>query len=392
MGLDRRAVFALVLVACSRRSAPAPGVPAASPVGVDEVEAAAPSEARTIALPPAVVGDYPAPEVDMAPGELPSRAFPAGTVYVARSEGDGLHVTEWDLAGRAARRSAKLPLADSYARVRLLRSGAALHAVAWVFEGDLAYVRLTDDLRVVSSQRLGTVSATGPMGLASDGPFTIVLADGIPGAPDPTGTAARGAYAASFDEAGHLVAARMLRRDADSGPSVGLKDSAAVVEGRAFVLLRSASASALELLRVDRHLDVERRTTVRAPEVYAGGARAPALDTLGVTLSSRGDRLFVDAPGAPAAVELSLRGTETRPGPGRPRASVCSGRSTEGRSVDHDVWLGAEHVTLSYGAREGNAVDLTLRWTDANSDDASLASCPGAIDQGRDATSSGGDR
>jgi hypothetical protein len=387
VGLDRRAVFALVLVACSRRSAPAPGVPAASPV-----DAGAPSDARMIALPPAVVGDYPPPEVDMAPGELPSQAFPAGTVYVARSEDDGLHVTEWDLARRAPRRSAKLPLSDPYARVRLLRSDAALHAVAWVFEGDLVYVRLTDDLRVVSSQRLGTVSATGPMGLASDGPFTIVLANGIPGAPDPAGTAARGTYAASFDEAGHLVAARMLRRDADSGPSAGLRDSAVVAEGRAFVLFRSAPASALELLRVDRHLNVEQRTTVRAPEGYAGGARAPALDTVGVALSSRGDRLFVDTPGAPAAVELSLRGAETRPVPGSPRASDCSDRSTEGRSVDHDVWLGAEHVTLSYSAREGNAVDLTIRWTDASGDDASLASCPGAIDRERDATSSGGDR
>jgi hypothetical protein len=392
VGLDRRAVFALVLVACSRRSAPAPGVPAAPPVGVGELDAPAPGAARAIALPPVVVGDYPPPEVDMAPGELPSQAFPAGTVYVARSEDDGLQVTEWDLAGRARRRGAKLPLPDRYARVRLLRSGAALHAVAWVFEGDLAYVRLTDDLRVVSSQRLGTVSATGPMGLASDGPFTILLADGIPGAPDPAGIAARGTYAASFDEAGRLVAARVLRNDADNGPSAGLKDSAVVAEGRAFVLLRNASASALELLRVDRHLSVEQRTTVRAPEVYAGGARVPAFDTIGVTLSSRGDRLFVDAPGAPAAVELSLRGTETRPGPGSLRASVCSGRSTEGRSVDHDVWLGAEHVTLSYGAREGNAVDLTLRWTDASGDDASLASCPDAIDQERDATSSGGDR
>src|ERR1019366_6815883 len=173
--LDRRALVALALAACSRplaADASASAVHVASGAGSVEAglsgapHAAAPADdERAVTLSPVVLGDYPPPEMDLAPGELPSPAFPAGTVYVGRDHGAALPVTEWTLAPRAPRREVKLPLPDRGVHVRLLRAGEALHAVAWSFEGDAAYVRLTADLRVLSTRRLGTVSATGPMAL-----------------------------------------------------------------------------------------------------------------------------------------------------------------------------------------------------------------------------------
>lgn len=400
MALDhRRALVALALAACSRPLAAgpsasvdhvAPGAGAVEAGLSGAPDAAAPADGeRAIALSPGILGDYPPPEMDMAPGELPSPAFPAGTVYVGRDHGAGLRVTEWNLATRVPRREVTLPLADGVVHVRLLRSGDALHAVAWSFEGDAAYARLTADLRVLSTHRLGTVSATGPMALASDGALTIVVAAGEADQAPPAGPPAAGVYAATFDGAGRLVATRRLQGEVAGASPVGLRDSAVVIGGRAFVVLRSPAASALELFRLDTQLNVERRTTVRAPEVYAGGVRAPALDTVGVALSPGDHGLRLRAPGAGSSVEVSFEGEEIRRVPETPQAAPCS---TASRAIGHDVRVGASHVTLSYGVQSGRTVPVSIRWSDASGDAAPGPGCPGTGEANRDATSAGDDR
>jgi hypothetical protein len=294
-----------------------------------------------IPLAPLTVGDYPPPEMDLAPGVDPSPAFPDGTAYVGRYEDDGVRVTEWDLARKVAVHTARLPLEGTYANVRLLRTEHALHAVAWAFNADAAYVQLTGDLHVVTSRRVGAVSVTGPTGFASDGRFTIVV-----------GSEERGVYAASFDDEGRVVGNTLLQRAGP--PAAGLGDAAVVLDGHAYVLLRGPSDSRLALMKLDTRLHVERRTTVAAPEVYADDARAPALDTLGVTLSPWNGALRVDTLGAATTVLVSTE-LEAR------RVAALS--PVPSREAGHDVWLGAEHVTLTYGARRGSSQAIAIHWT-----------------------------
>ena len=200
-------------------------------------------------------------------------------------------------------------------------------------------------------------------------------ASGVLGESDAAVT--KGVYATSFDETGTRVASRVLKSDDEGGASsLGLKDAVALAGGRAFVLLRDQAVSELELLRVDRQLRTERRTAVRAPERFAGGARAPALDALEVSLFSLGAGLRVAAPETESTVELSPSGTETRRIPKTARASSCS---TAMRALHHDVRVGSEHVTLSYGAKKGPVVEVSIRWTEATGEEATLPPCPGAL-------------
>ncbi|MCL2450069.1 MAG: hypothetical protein FWD17_14065, partial [Polyangiaceae bacterium] len=62
----------------------------------------------------------------VAPGEFPSPEFPAGTVYVARSESDGAYLTEWDLASATIRKRRRLDVPAHDRFVRLRRIGDAL--------------------------------------------------------------------------------------------------------------------------------------------------------------------------------------------------------------------------------------------------------------------------
>ena len=330
------------------------------------------TDAHTIALSRMPHGEYPPPGMDMAPGELPSPEFPAGTVYVARFEEGHIRVTEWDLATKHARRSVVPELPDGYANVRIAHLAGAVHLLPWIYNDEVSYVRLTEDLRVVATRRLGTVSPTGPMGLAADDALTVVAIDGTLSEEKGPLPIAEGVFAIALDAAGRIVARRKLDADDGNNPS-GLFEQHAVafLAGKVFVALSPRDSPKLEVVRLDRRLHLERWTLVSAPATYIEDLRTELSDKESVALVARSGRLFVDSPRAHAMIELSLAGTEI----GRAPRSIETFCKTEDR-MDADIWVGREHVTLWYGPERGPWMDVMIHWVDASGEPGWVPSCP----------------
>jgi hypothetical protein len=285
-----------------------------------------------------ISGAYPSQPAGIAPGEAPGPSYPAGTVYLARAENEGIYVTEWDLAANAIRRRLELVGAEEQGSMRLWRMGDTLHVLLWAYNGLASYSRLTSDLHWVATNVLGTVSTHGPAAIAADANLTVVVFDGEergtePPGPDPPS----GLIAASFDGLGRPIAKRILQRE--SYLAWDLYDNAAVLGGKAFILLRTRINDVLELVVLGRHLDVERTIALQTPLDRAG----MPVPSRGITLFAWHDHLFVRSPDAPRMIELAPAGNELR------RLPACEG--PVGPTIvrpgeDPDFWLQGEHVTL----------------------------------------------
>ena len=223
----------LVLVslqACSNHPTD-PSTARATPVGAPTVAAPAPllgaSTGTATTAPPPVAApprhtfllpDKPfdketgfSPEADMAEGQAPSEAHPLGTVFVAQDytgTDKPITVTEWDLERGEAIASTALPFRSGVCSARVIRAGDHLEMMAWAWNEDLHYARLTTDLRIERTDDIGTVAVRGPSAVASDGSQTIVVADGVMDEPSP-GHYVTGLYGASYDASSKRFAIRL---------------------------------------------------------------------------------------------------------------------------------------------------------------------------------------
>jgi hypothetical protein len=280
----------------------------------------------------------------IAAGELPGTAFPAGTVYLARSEEGALYVAEWDLARAAVRRKVRLDLADSGASVRIWHIGNALHLLIWDRALRIRYVRLTSDLRQTSSEDLGQAgdgSEPGP--IVGNAAWTWLFFEGIPANTDTAD--AKGYYAMSFDAAGKRMAARMLSVQ----EPFRARDVALVIDGNAFVALntprQATDEKGIDIIRLTPALQIEKHYLDLSPR----GPMDRAAPFAG--LFPWGDQFY-----AAWFDVLSVKTFSTSVVPGE-TTSCDSPRSPV--DTDVDLWLYGEHVTF----REDN-VDDWIEWTD----------------------------
>jgi hypothetical protein len=348
--------------ACLRAAAPAESPPAIVPLPGSELQASLSPIADAGPTPSAddqveaideshfvllrswgELPEIPPPEIDIAPGAPPSPDMPAGSVYVAMEESDGTHVSEWDLARNARRRDVRLPVPTSYDNVRIQRAGGALHVLAWTYNEDIAYVRVSEDLRPGRAQWLGHVSATGPTALASDGSVTVVAFDGmlparpsdpsLPGDPE-------GLFVASFDRAGRKIAQRLTQRMVrDVEESADLEDNLAVVDGHAFVLLRTKRDDTLELLRLGPTLDVERAVSFKAETELVHGDTVPAFPTVFAT----DGRVYVHWLNTLTMVDFSSRDLTRRRVDACKVPGLCAGLH---ENLALGLWVGDVHAKL----------------------------------------------
>jgi hypothetical protein len=314
--------------------------------------------AHVLLLPYRHHDETPPPLVSLAAGEPPGGAFPAGTVYVAQSDEDGPAVTEWDLAKGTIRRKRKLVVPGDDANLRIRRIGHTLHVVAWSFNEDTRYVRLTLDLQQTVTHRLGSASAIGPGSIVGNADWTLVLFEGIP--PGEPKSAAGGYLAFAFDAAGTPIAWRRLP---GTRPlyTEQLED-AIVWNGDAYVVLVSRSDTGKRetyALRLGRTLNVERRLSLSKPDlsdvltfegIYAGR------DDVWVK--------WADAPLMPAFASSGDRG---------PAAPPCEFKEPAAMA-DWDLWFSGEHVVFS-----GDRFDEWLEWTSRGTASAPTSPCPASV-------------
>jgi hypothetical protein len=327
--------------------------------------------AHVVFLPYETLGDTPSPVLTIAPGEPPGSVFSAGTVYVARAERDGEYVTEWDLARGTIRRTQKLDVPMEDGNLRMRRIGDVLHVVAWAFNGDVRYLRLTLRLEQKLTQPLGDVSASGPGAIVGDAAWTLILVDGIPLGMPRTGADAGGYFAFSFDAAGRPVARRKLPAAA---PADSPQANAVVVSGHAFVALESSHANAIRLVVLGRALDIERDGRVEAPPSVAWtrdlkpSSRPPRVEPPQGTFDALfgwHDRFY--------ATWTNPRSTTAFAASGQRIGPVTPCDSGDATPDDDDLWLSDEHVAL-----RATRVDQWLEWTDPGTEPAPRPPCPGA--------------
>jgi hypothetical protein len=236
--------------------------------------------------------EFPLPDdfgYSMTPGEEPTPAHAAGTVYMLAGPAGApsLTIAQWDLATGKAVHRAVLPNAPDDGPT-LAYEGGVLHVVSSGPDGRRWYIRFSSELRVLSRVSLGDVGR--PNTIASDGTLTVITScrwffD-----------AAGPCFAVTYDERGIRIASRSL--DGDLQEFGVMRDDAAVVEGHVYLLRLRDGTDGGNPLHVDElapDLTPIARSVVPAQEEHW------FRDS---TLSAHGDRLVVDAP--PAQYELSL--------------------------------------------------------------------------------------
>lgn len=311
--------------------------------------------AHVIFLPYMERGDTPAPQDGIAPGEPPGALFPAGTVYLARSEGDGEYVVEWDLARGVVRRRLELNVPPANNNLRIRRVGDVLHIFAWEYNEDARYVRVTSKLEQELTWPLGQASAFGPGAIAGDAGWTLLLADvRLPGTPP---SDAGGYFAFSFDASGAFIARRKLAAQVPFDPLFNDANSA-VVDGHGFVALPSSEDDSIRLVRLDRRLNLEGDFRVRTP-LLDGGAR-PVFSAL----FGSGDHLDIAWLFPSAISELAASGQSLR------RTMPCESDFPISGVID-ELWLAGEHVAL-----RGDNREEWLEWSDASTRPAPGPPCP----------------
>jgi hypothetical protein len=312
--------------------------------------------AHVILLPYEGHGDTPRPQDGIAPGELPGASFPAGTVYVARYAGDGGYVVEWDLARGTVRRKLKLSLPPREANFRIRRIGDVLHIVAWEFNEDAHYVRVTSNLKQELTWPLGRVSAFGPGAIVGDAEWTLVLARVTPPDTPPAVTDAGGYFAFSFDAAGRFVARRKLEPDASY---LFLDANAAVIDGHALVAFELDDEDRIRLVRLGRTLNIERDLRVHKP------ARDGGMPAIFGALSGSGDRFYVAWIDPPAVTAFALSAQTFGP-------EIPCHSEGPAWALDRVAWLAGEHIVL-----DGDDREKWIEWTDAGARRAPDPPCPG---------------
>jgi hypothetical protein len=312
--------------------------------------------------------DLPPPAIDIAPGSPPGPGRPAGSVYVARRERDAAHVGEWDLATKTRLRDIQLPGSAPYDNMRIQHAGGALHVLMWVYNEDIAYVRVSEDLKAGRPEWLGQVSALGPAAMASDGAGSIVAFDGVLtsrrgvlSAHDPEGF-----FVASFDKSGRKIAQRRIDKMAPNpAEECYLKDNVAIAEGRVFVLVPTEQDDTLDLVRLGRSLDLQGVTVLHSEMTSSDGHEFPA-PSPGVFASD--GHVFVHWPDVPKMVDVSSNG------PGSRRVTACAiAGETHGlhESWTVGVWVGDVHAKL------WDDHDRTgILWSDPGVDQKPKAPCP----------------
>jgi hypothetical protein len=200
--------------------------------------------------------------IDIAAGDLPGPAFPAGTVYVATTDAktptDPVAVTEWDLARATIVRSIVLPVLVDEVTPRILRVGDDLRVLV-SSQKSVSFVQLTRDLRVERHERwAGHVLSPGIDAFSADANLTAALYFGdarrLPGDND-------GAVLATFDASGRRVAMRTVQRDDPHDLILlGLEGNAVVLDGRVFYLRCSYLGD--ELLALTPDLRIVKRVLV----------------------------------------------------------------------------------------------------------------------------------
>jgi hypothetical protein len=286
----------------------------------------------------------PLPLSSIAAGEPPGGAFPAGTIYLARSEEGALYVAEWDLARAAVRRKVKLDLPDSGTSVRIWHIGNALHLLARDHAPGIRYVRLTSDLRQTSSELVGQASdGSEPGPIVGNAGWTWLFFDGIPSSTE-TGDA-KGYYAISFDATGKRMEARMLSVQ----EPMHARDVAVVIDGNAFVALNTpqqrTNDKEVDIVRLTPALQIEKHFVEISPRGPMGRA-APFAG-----LFPWGEQFYAAWLDVHSVTAFSASLVPDR------TTSCDSPRSPV--DADVDLWLSGEHVTF----REDN-VDDWIEWTD----------------------------
>jgi hypothetical protein len=292
----------------------------------------------------------PPPRHSLAPGEPPSAAFPAGTVYVARAQHDS-SIAEWDLARGTVRRHRLLDPLD-HINFRIRRIGNTLHVLSYVYNGDIQHLQLNLELKHPSPViPLGQVGAGGPDMIAGDDEWSLVLMSVIPlGYSKYT----YGYFAFSFDATGRPIVRGKL-----PGQDLGGRARTVVfIADRAFVPMESTDEFTL-LLRLDRALNIERIVPLHAPSPHNSSFE-------GLLLWN--EQVLAKWYSGPLLSRFSASGDSLSP------VAACNFQDPV-PGEDRDIWLSGEHVTLT-GDDHDN--DEWLEWTDPGVEPLPLPACLGA--------------
>lgn len=276
-----------------------------------------PDPARTVVLPNTTPTDRETGftlAMDIAAGQLPSARHPLGTVYAAQPGEKPpypLTITEWDLAlGTALRK--RVVSADGGVpgaapggwNAMIVGTGGRLHLVAYRWNEDLYYLELDSSLEVVTRERLGTVTVSGPSALVSDGSLTVFLAGmAIEKHPRPaTGPISDdGYYAATYDSRGYRIAKRFIVPFEDeTHDSGGFTDNAAIVHGRIYVLEAEGFGARIVVLGPSLTQIAHRTITTDC-------------DYQRATLRAEGDHVLVDTGDQRLEVSLDLSSVRVVP-------------------------------------------------------------------------------
>jgi len=270
---------------------------------------------------------------DMTPGAEPNPDHPSGTIYLlgAPPGAAGLTIGEWDLASGKAIRRAVLPVPTKGLSPVLVNQGGALHVVAQGAYGPAYYLRISPELKVLSKTRIDDLGGDGANAVASDGRATVLVAPYPQHWRDPGPC-----FAATYDEHGKQIAHRSLDEDGASYRVADMRDNAAVIDGKVYVLLTVAGTDRQENLRIVEYAsDLTPITSSVVP------LPPENLNDRWRTLRARGDRVVVDVP--PARYEFSSDLAEMKESP---LEAPPPSQKVRGRSCDEAVGVGPVRAIL----------------------------------------------